>query len=467
MRESCTYGSVRGASSNGGPYRNRRRSVQPLPDYTRRKPLTGGRWGYYFAPPTWALTRGEGDDRGPCPVGCEALGTDYAAAVSRVETVLLPLFDSWRTRGAIDLVPNRPRKDTLDWLLAEYRITSKFKNLGRKMRKLHDDGFALVADYVLKDGRRLGAVALSDIDPGVVDQLYQKLLPKLDAEGAPVPLLDVDGKPKRGADGAPLFLERRTTINHAMKSCRRAWNVAMRLHRSVVPAANPFARMGLVASAGTVTAATYGDLLAAVAQADAMNLHSLGTALMLTWEWAQREEHIFTAFMLPHYRPKDHPNKVYVAHPKNGEAVWIPLFDGQGDALFPDLMERMDIAKKDRVGTGPFFVRDWIDQKAGTPLPWATTNGDLRHMSRNVKAILKAAGLDPRITFTSFRHGGLTELGDSDLTDAQIRALSRHKSAKVLTRCIKRTDRQIIDGTHKRRAGRQALGGSTSKAGKQ
>jgi putative tryptophan/tyrosine transport system substrate-binding protein len=25
MRESCTYGSVRGASSNGGPYRNRRR----------------------------------------------------------------------------------------------------------------------------------------------------------------------------------------------------------------------------------------------------------------------------------------------------------------------------------------------------------------------------------------------------------------------------------------------------------
>jgi hypothetical protein len=103
-------------------------------------------------------------------------------------------------------------------------------------------------------------------------------------------------------------------------------------------------------------------------------------------------------------------------------------------------------------------VRDWIDQKAGTPLPWATAGGDLRHMSRNVKAILRAVELDPRITFTSFRHGGLTELGDSDLTDAQIRALSRHKSAKVLTRYIKRTDRQIIDGTHKRRASRQAAG---------
>src|SRR3974377_126431 len=30
MRESCTYGSVRGASSNGGPYRNRRQFIAGL-----------------------------------------------------------------------------------------------------------------------------------------------------------------------------------------------------------------------------------------------------------------------------------------------------------------------------------------------------------------------------------------------------------------------------------------------------
>ena len=68
----------------------RRRSVLPLPDYTRRKPLAGGRWGYYFTPPSWALKPREGDDRGPCPVGCEALGTDYNAAVKRVEGVTPP-----------------------------------------------------------------------------------------------------------------------------------------------------------------------------------------------------------------------------------------------------------------------------------------------------------------------------------------------------------------------------------------
>jgi hypothetical protein len=176
--------------------------------------------------------------------------------------------------------------------------------------------------------------------------------------------------------------------------------------------------------------------------------------------------------MLPHYRPKDRPNEAYVAHPKNGEGVWIPLFDKQGNAIFAELMERMDVAKKDRVGTGPFFVRDWIDRKAGAPLPWATAGGDLRHMSRNVRAILRAAGLDARITFTSFRHGGMTELGDSDLTDAQIRALSRHKSVKTLPGYIKRTQQQIIDGTHKRLASRKAAdaletpSSDLSKAGK-
>jgi hypothetical protein len=115
------------------------------------------------------------------------------------------------------------------------------------------------------------------------------------------------------------------------------------------------------------------------------------------------------------YRPKERPDEVLIVHPKNGEAVWFPLFavrDGKRVELFSELMKRMDAAKANRVGTGPFFVRDWIDQKAGVPLPWATAAGDLRHMSRNVKAILRGAELDGRITFTSFRHGGMTELGD-------------------------------------------------------
>ena len=35
-----------------------------------------------------------------------------------------------------------------------------------------------------------------------------------------------------------------------------------------------------------------------------------------------------------------------------------------------------------------------------------------------------AAELAADLSFTSFRHGGLTELGDSELTDSEIRAIS-------------------------------------------
>jgi hypothetical protein len=301
----------------------------------------------------------------------------------------------------------------------------------------------LWGNHHLKDGRRLGEIALSAIDAAVVDPLYRKLLPIHDKDGAP--LLGQDGTPR----------ERRTTVNHAMKSCRRAWNVVARLHRSDVPP-NPFAGMGLIASGGMVKEANYADLLAAVAEADAMGLFSLGTALMVTWEWLQREEHIFTRFELAHYRPRGREREAFIVHPKNGESVWVPLFDQAGAALFPELMARMHGLKANRVGNGLFFLRDWIDRRAGVPLPWATKKGALDFMGVKVRSILRAAGIDPAITFTSFRHGGLTELGDADLTDAQIRAVSRHKSPKVLTRYVKRTERQIIEATKKRRANRPA-----------
>ena len=53
-------------------------------------------------------------------------------------------------------------------------------------------------------------------------------------------------------------------------------------------------------------------------------------------------------------------------------------------------------------------------------------------MRHKVKEIIRAAGLRDELTFTSFRHGGFTEAADADLTDAEMRAQGRHKSAKVL-----------------------------------
>ena len=140
---------------------------------------------------------------------------------------------------------------------------------------------------------------------------------------------------------------------------------------------------------------------------------------------------------------------VRVLHQKTDEENWIPLFDDNGVPLYPELMSELDAIKRDRIG-GLMLRRDWGDRR-----PWPTWNADLIDLGRvslHVKRIIRAAGLRDELTFTSFRHGGFTEAADADLSDAEIRAQGRHRSAKVLPRYAKRTMKQMVSGTKKRRA---------------
>jgi hypothetical protein len=147
-------------------------------------------------------------------------------------------------------------------------------------------------------------------------------------------------------------------------------------------------------------------------------------------------------------RPRERPNTVRVVHEKTGEENWMPLFDAQGVPLYPELMAELDAIKRERIG-GLMLRRDWGDR-----IPWPSETGDLSHMRHKVKEIIRTAGLRDELSFTSFRHGGFTEAADADLTDAEIRAQGRHKSAKVLPKYAKRTMKQVEAGAKKRRATR-------------
>jgi hypothetical protein len=237
-----------------------------------------------------------------------------------------------------------------------------------------------------------------------------------------------------------------------MKTCRRAWNVARRRNPGKVPLDNPFARMGLASSDRETPTASYAELQAFRAKAIELGLPSLATAALIGWEWLQRETDIFGSFDVTHYRPKDRPNAVRVVHVKTREENWIPLFDDSGVPLYPELMAELDAIKRERIG-GLMLRRDW-----GTRAPWPTwptpEEIDLTHMARKTKEVIRAASLRDELTFTSFRHGGFTEAADSDLSDAEMRAAGRHKSAKVLPRYAKRTMKQVAEGARKRRATR-------------
>jgi hypothetical protein len=144
--------------------------------------------------------------------------------------------------------------------------------------------------------------------------------------------------------------ERRTTINHAMKSCRRAWNVCARRNPGKLPLVNPFAQMGLRSSDRETPTAIFTDLQALRTKAVEMGLPSLATGALIGWEFLQRETDVFATFDVSHYRPKERPYMVRTVNKKTKQESWIPLLDDAGVPLYPELMAgtRCDQARAHR-----------------------------------------------------------------------------------------------------------------------
>jgi hypothetical protein len=417
------------------------RSALKLPRYTLRKRLANGQIAYFFSPKKSYYDVG-------CTVEREALGTDYDAAIRRVEDVLLPAFDSWLTGGLSDLVPvDTARTGTFNWLVTTFKASRKFTDTDSSTRTGYEKGLRMVAEHVLQDGSKVGSKMVSDFSTNFVDALYDKLL-------------IVEEKDEQGN---PVKRERRRMTNGAMVACRRAWNVAQRAEPTIVPAINPFSRMGLKATAPgqmpkETPTATWEQLCLFRKSCIDLSFFSLATAALVSWEWLQRVEHIFGNFDIAHYRPRERPNGVRVVHPKTGEEAWWPLFNDKSVPLFPELMLEVDDIKKRIIG-GLAFRRDHKHRRSGgVSKPWITERGDLDHLRSTVKDIMRHAGLPEDLSFTSFRHGGFTEGADSDWTDAELRAAGRHRSAKQLPTYAKRTQKQLISATEKRRIERTKAG---------
>ena len=105
-------------------------------------------------------------------------------------------------------------------------------------------------------------------------------------------------------------------------------------------------------------------------------------------------------------------------------------------------MERLDAAP--RYGT-LIVTRDRLDRRRKVHLPWK-----LDYFRHRVADIRAAAGIDFDAKFMGLRHGGNTEGGDADLTDAQLRALSGHKTVAMTALYTKATMQQRRAGARKR-----------------
>jgi hypothetical protein len=387
------------------------------PDYMEAKPSAGG-LRYYWNAPSWARKRGY-------TIKSEALGTDYGAAKARCDDYLNPLFSSWRTGDESD-AKRSFAVGSFDWLVADYKGAKRYTKLPARTRSGYDRALEDVAGFILKDGRRFGALHLKSLDAKAIDKLYDKL--------------------KVGSNGT---LRHRSALL-SMTVCSLAWKVGRRNRPAIVPETNPFKGIDVEYEPKQNRAATLAELMQFVNAADEDGSPSLGTAAMIAFYWLVREEDIFSRMAWSDYRPAEHPNHVLAWHHKNRktEKVAIPLLDGDGTEFWPEMTARLEGVPC----TGTLIVmRDSLDPRKKVYMPWMTGGRNpMRYVQAEVRRICRATGLPEDITFTSFRHGGHTDGADSGLTDAQMRALGGHKSTAALLRYAKETNAQRTIAARKR-----------------
>ncbi len=388
-----------------------RRKPFGWPRYMVARRLKSGATAYYWVPPDWATRKG-------FILRSEALGTDYGDAKKRCDEILNVQLDAWRKHGAIAQPANETKVGTFDWLVAAYKSSPLYSNKPAKTRKSYDAALRLASQHKLKDGRTFGSLSLTSITPGVADRLFDRLKEK------------------------PCGGQRVRTAVLSVAVCKRAWNVGRRNKPRVVPWKNPFVKMEISYTPKETRPVTHDELIRFVKAADDAGEGSLGTAAMIAYYWLQREEDIIGRFSWSHYRPADAPDVVRIFHHKTGALIDVPLCDHDGTALWPELIDRLDLAP--RHGT-LIVTRERLDRRRKLHLPWKAD-----YFRHRVAAIRAAAGIDFDAKFMGLRHGGSTESGDAGLTDAQIRALSGHNTSAMTALYAKATMEQRREGARKR-----------------
>lgn len=412
------------------------------PRYMKRKALADGSVAYYW-------TAHERDRAAGFTLGPEALGQDYAAAIKRA-AILNEHLDAWREGKSLPpAAKDEHRVGTIDWWHKEYFASEPFKGLSARSQKDYREALAAIADIPTKitdaatgAPTRTGALPAASLSQAAVDKIYKHLRK--------------DGRVTRQA-------------NYSIDVARRAWNVVKRAHPGLflVPvmapdgklqrlAINPFEGVERVSyEKDTATPATREQALAFAAAAKKAGHPALGAAALICFEWHQRPEDVRGGRITwTDYRPAERPTKVSIFHRKTRKRVWKLLeVTRHGKVagtmlLYPELEQVLDELPKLGVPMVMFVPTRGPKNANGERTPRLYSEPYAQHL---VQKIREDAGLPSYFTLEACRHGGMTELGDAELTEPQIMTLSTHKTAAAARRYVKQTEQQERSAATKRR----------------
>jgi hypothetical protein len=374
----------------------------------REKRLAGGEIAYYWEPQHRDLAKG-------CSVHAEALGGDYGAAVRRA-TFLNENLAAWRSGQGAKVESSQRLYGTVSWLFDRYFKSAAFeKRVGARSRYEYHRALARIEDIPTTTGRTVAALPVNSITPAAVDKIYSKL--QLGPRGPRV-----------------------RQANLSVDIARRAWDVVRRLDPAMVPTENPWRGVLRNTTKRAKVAATRAEAYALAEALKTIGEPHLGIAALICFEWLQRPENVLEGKITwSDFRPADHPFHVRVLHHKTGEIVWMPLEDEAG-LLFPEL----ETVLRDLPRLGLPIVL--TAGRRGPARPYAKA-----YAQRRVREARNLASLRSHVTLDACRHGGMTELGDAELTEQGVMTLSGHKTPQAARLYVKRTDYQRVAAARKRR----------------
>jgi hypothetical protein len=366
------------------------------PRYMVVRRLRNGELAYYWTPRRKDLQDG-------FTIGGEALGNSYGDAIERAGILNLHL-DSWRRgRGDSKNLDTGPRFATVAWVIEHYRRSPAFARVSARSQPEYLRALKRIEDLATKTGGRVRDLLASSISARAADKIYSALQDGL------------RGKRVRQA-------------NLSIDIGRRAWKIVRRLYPNVLGSENPFEGVLKIGGSKSKVAATRAEVYALADALKEIGEPHLGAAALICFEWLQRPENVLTGKITwPDYRPPEHPKHVRIFHHKTGEVVLQPLEDEERK-LYPELEEYL--AALPELGV-PIVV---TKGSRGPSRPYAMV-----YAQAKVREAREKAGLGSHVTLDACRHGGMTELGDAELAEQGVMALSGHKTPRAARLYVKRT----------------------------
>lgn len=388
-----------------------------LPRYTSSKLLKSGKVGFY-----WTCPSRYRDQK--CPWRAATLGENLSQSeLDEAAKLWNDRLDEWlieRNRPT----PAQPREHfaygTVGWLLDHYQTTDAFKERVSEPSR---------ADY-RRIYKRVCASRSAKTKKRFADYRVIEI-------GVPAALAVYD---QFVATGAMRTSEKVTTY------CETAWE-RMRPHfptmfRPDVP--NPWVAVTLKrrekkkkthADRATVYKFAWGAV--------EKGRPELGAAAVLAFEWFMRPSSIAAGFaQWTNYRSVAHPDKIKILHRKNGGEVNQPLeatiegADGEPVQIKLYANAEAILAKVPRRGLSIVTKPD------------GQLFGDTTLLPKAIREMAAELDMDG-FTLDQARHGGMTELEESGLTEGQGKAISTHRTSAYQV-YAKETEERVLSATLKR-----------------